>query len=275
MTSRRQFLANVSALAAVTTLPVAAQVKSVALPVARRVPTVDEYYGTKVSDPYRWMEDANDPELLPWLKAQSSHARAVLDDIPGRATLARRVSELSGELVVTRKVGATEAGLFFEQLPAGAQNFKLFFRREGGEARILIDPTTLTMDGKHVSLDWWAPATSGRHVVYGLSPAGSEASTAHIMEVESGRIFEARIPDTDFGVTGWLPDGSGFFYIQFVGKRGTPDFYWDSVVKLHLLGTDPKSDRIVLRRGLYPQIPMKEIQVGVVRPVQGTAQATV
>ena len=73
---------------------------------------------------------------------------------------------------------------------------------------------------------------SGRHVAYGLSPAGSEASTAHVMGVESGKILETRIPNTDFGITGWLPDGSGFLYIHFIGERGTPTFYWDSVVTI-------------------------------------------
>ena len=235
----------------------------------------DDYYGTTVADPYRWMENTNDPDLLPWLKAQNDHARTVLDGIQGRSALGRRVSELSGELSITKKVRAADERLFFEQQPAGAQNFKLFVRDDGGPARILVDPTTLEIDGKHVSLDWWEPALSGRHLAYGLSPAGSEASTARVMEVESGKILAARIPNTDFGITGWLPDGSGFLYVQFIGERGTPTFYWDSVVKLHLLGSDPKQDRFVLRRGLYAQIPMKEIQVGVIRPVAGTDQAIV
>ena len=275
MTDRRQFLTCVGAFGGLTVLRASAQEPGAALPVAKRVKAADDYYGTTISDPYRWMEDPTDPDLLPWLKAQDAHARAVLSQIQGHHALGRRVSELSGGLSITRKVRATEGKLFFEQQPAGAQNFKLFVREHDRPARILIDPTTLEMDGKHVSLDWWEPALSGRHVAYGLSPAGSEASTARVMEVESGKILEARIPDTDFGITGWLPDGSGFLYIQFIGERGTPTFYWDSVAKLHVLGSDPKGDPIVLRRGLFAQIPMKEIQIGVVRPVAGTDQATV
>ncbi|RPI41212.1 MAG: S9 family peptidase, partial [Betaproteobacteria bacterium] len=275
MTDRRQFLSSVGAFAGVAALPSSAQEPRSALPPAKSVMASDDYYGTTIADPYRWMENTSDPDLLPWLKAQNAHARAVLDGIPGRAALGARISELSGELSITKKVRATDGRLFFEQQPAGAQNFKLFVRDDGRPARVLIDPTTLEIDGKHVSLDWWEPALSGRHVAYGLSAAGSEASTAHVMEVESGKILEARIPNTDFGITGWLPDGSGFLYIQFIGERGTPTFYWDSVVKLHLLGADPKEDWVVLRRGLYAQIPMKEVQVGVVRPVAGTDQAIV
>ena len=275
MIDRRQLLCSVGALAGLATLGSRAQESRPVLPVAKRLVATDDYYGTTVADPYRWMENTNDPDLLPWLKAQNAQARAVLDGIPGRALLGSRVSELSGELSMTKKARATDGRLFFEQQPAGAQNFKLFVRDDDRPARVLIDPTKLEIDGKHVSLDWWEPSLSGRHVAYGLSPAGSEASTAHVLEVESGKILETRIPNTDFGITGWLPDGSGFLYIQFVGQRGTPTFYWDSVVKLHSLGSDPKEDRVVLRRGLYAQIPMKEIQVGVVRPVAGTDQAIV
>jgi prolyl oligopeptidase len=275
MIDRRQLLLTAGALAGFGPLRSLAQASRPVLPVAKRIVATDDYYGTTVTDPYRWMEDAKDPDLLPWLKAQNAHTRAILDGIPGRAAIGARVSELSGELSITTKVRATDGRLFFEQQPAGAQNFKLFVRDADRPTRVLIDPTKIEIEGKHVSLDWWEPDSSGRHVAYGLSPAGSEASTAHVMEVASGKILETRIPNTDFGITGWLPDGSGFFYIQFVGERGTPTFYWDSVVKLHLLGSDPKADRVVLRRGLYEQIPMKEIQVGAVRPVEGTGHAIV
>ena len=222
------------------------------------------------------MEDAKHPDLLPWLKAQDAHTRALLSDVRGRAALRARVSELSGELSVTRKAVAAGERVFFEQLPLGAQNYKLFVREQNGcAARTLVDPTTLTMNGKHVSLDWWEPDPTGRLVVYGLSPAGSEASTGHVMEVSTGRILEERISNIDYGITGWLQDGSGFFYIQLTGERGTPTFYWNSVVKLHLIHTDPGSDRVFLRRGLYPQVPIKEIQVGSIRPVLGTHHAIV
>ena len=212
---------------------------------------------------------------MPWLKAQDAYTRDVLAKIPGLAALRARVSELSGDLSVTRAVAVGGDRLFFEQLPAGAQNYKLFVKEGKSPSRTLIDPTTLTLAGAHVSLDWWEPSADGRHVAYGLSPAGSEASTTHVIDVDTGRILDERIADTDWGITGWLPDGTGFFYIQFTGERGSPNFYWDSVVKFHILGADPSTDRIVLRRGLFPHIPMTKVQVGVVRPVLGSDQTVV
>jgi len=276
MGDRRRFLAGASALAGFIAFPARAEsADAKPPPTAKQAQVFDDYYGTKVSDPYRWMEDTKDPDLLPWLKAQDAHTRAVLADVPGQAALRKRVSELSGELSVTRKAVAAMSRLFFEQLPLGAQNYKLFVREDGRATRTLVDPTALTIAGKHVSLDWWEPDPRGRLVAYGLSPAGSEASTGQVMEVSTGNVLEERIPNIDYGITGWLSDGSGFFYIQFTGERGTPTFYWDSVVKLHRIGTDPAADRVVLRRGMYAQIPMKEIQVGAIRPVLGTDRALV
>jgi prolyl oligopeptidase len=228
---------------------------------------VDDYYGTTVEDPYRWMEDGKHPELLPWLRAQDAHARSTLARIAGRDALQKKVSALSGNLSVTKKVVMSESGLFFEQQPAGAQNYTLFVREPSGTRRTLVDPTRLTIDGQHASLDWWQPDEAGRFVVYGLSPGGSEASIAHVLEIATGRTLEERIPNTDWGVTGWLPDGSGFLYSQFTGERGTPTFYWNSVVKLHRLHTDPRQDPVVLRRGLYSEVPILEVQAPIVQPI--------
>lgn len=244
-------------------------------PAARRLPVSDDYYGTTVVDPYRWMEDGRNPELLSWLQAQDAYTRKVLASVPGAARLRARVSQLSSDLSVTARVDVAGTRLFFEQQPAGAQNFKLFVREENASVRTLVDPTTLTIDDAHVSLDWWEPSNDGRYVAYGLSPAGSEASVAHVIDVDSGRVLEERIRDTDWGVTGWLPDASGFLYIQLTGKRGTPQLYWNSVVKLHRLGEDPAADRVVLKRGLYDSIAMTELQIGVVGTIRGSEHAIV
>src|SRR6185312_7164780 len=108
--------------------------------------------------------------------------------VPGAAKIRARVGELSSELSVTAKIDVAGGRLFYEQQPAGAQNYKLFVKDENGSSRILIDPTVLTIDGGHVSLDWWSPSPDGRRVVYGLSRAGSEASLTHVIDVGTGRI---------------------------------------------------------------------------------------
>jgi prolyl oligopeptidase len=228
---------------------------------ARVEPAVDDYWGTKVTDNYRWMENPKDPDWLPFLRTQNDRTRAVLDAIPGRKALGDRISALSGDAAATMRVASAGKWLFYQQRPVGADNFKLFVRGPDQADRVLIDPTAIKLGEAHVSLDWWEPSLDGKYIAYGLSPSGSEASVLHIMEVATGRVLPERIEKTDWGVTGWLPDGSGFFYIAFVNERGTPQFYLNSECRLHKLGTDPKTDRLMIRRGLVPGIDMDETQV--------------
>lgn len=257
--SRRDVLLTGTAALALGSLPPAlAAAADTDASAARVAPVTDDYYGTKVVDNYRWMENPKDLGWLPYLQAQNARTRAALDAIPGRAALARRISTLSGEATITRRVALSDSGLFYEQRAAGEQGFKLILRSQDGTARTLIDPTTIRSGQAHVSLDqWWTPSIDGRHIAYGLSPAGSEASVLHVMEVASGNVRPERIEKTDEGFISWLPDHSGFFYLQFVGERGTPEFYRDSVFKLHMLGADPATDRVVLKRGMHADVPME------------------
>jgi hypothetical protein len=183
-------------------------------PVARIEPVRETFFGTTVTDPYRWMENPKDPEWEPFMRGQDAHARATLKSIPGRDVLARRVSELSAGAAVASNVQSAGGQVFYQVRPAGADSFKLAVRQGAdGAERILIDPTTMKGDGGvHVSLDWWSASPDGRHVVYGLSPAGSEDSVLHVMEVATQRVLAERIAGTQYAGPSWLPDGSGFFY---------------------------------------------------------------
>ncbi len=242
-------------------------------PVARVDVVRDTYFGETLSDPYRWMENDKDPQWLPFLKGQDAHARAVLATIPGREQLLKRIQQLSGDAASTRSARRVGAQLFFEQRPVGADNYKLFLRRNGVD-RVLIDPTLLGRGGgSHLSLDWWEPSPEGRHVVYGLSKDGSEDSVLHVLEVESGRDLPERIADTQAASPQWLDDGSGFFYNQLTGAVGTPERYLDSRARFHRLGTDPGGDPILMRRGLDPRVTYERIQLPVIRTFLGSQHA--
>jgi prolyl oligopeptidase len=274
---RRRLLAQCSAAWTLSTLPprlLAAVPRAPARsPVARVEPVVEEVFGTRVVDDYRWMENPRDPDWLPFLQGQNKHARAVLDARPGHAALAWRIAALSGDTTATREVRGAGERLFYEQRPAGANHYMLFVREAGRPERVLIDPATLKSGNVHTSLDWWAPSFDGRHVVYGLSLAGSEASVLHVMAVDSGAILPERIEMTDDASPAWLPDGSGFFYIQLTGQRGTPTLYQHSVVKLHRLSTDPGSDAIVMGSGRDPAVPIEPLQFTRIVTAPEAAQA--
>jgi len=241
-------------------------------PVARVAVVKDTYFGETLSDPYRWMENSQDPEWLPFLRGQDAHARAVLDGIPGRAALLQRIEQLSGDTAVTRRVQRAGARLFFEQRPVGADNFKLFVQ-EGGVHRVLIDPTLRSGATSHFSLDWWRASPDGTRIVYGLSRDGSEDSLLRVLSVADGHDLPEAIPNTESANPHWLDDGSGFFYNQLTGKVGTPERYLDSQARFHRLGTDPQSDPVVMKRGLDPQVAFDNIQEPFVATFEGARHA--
>ncbi|HWX69105.1 MAG TPA: prolyl oligopeptidase family serine peptidase [Steroidobacteraceae bacterium] len=241
-------------------------------PVARVAVVKDTYFGETLSDPYRWMENDKDPEWLPFLKGQNTHARAVLDAIPGRDRLLERIQELSGDAASTRMARRAGGKLFFEQRPVGADNFKLFIRQHGVD-RVLIDPTLLSDANGHMSLDWWEPSPEGTHLVYGLSKDGSEDSVLHVLSVADGRELPERIANTEAANPHWLDDGSGFFYNQLTGAVDTPERYLDSHARFHRLGSDPAGDPILMKRGLDANVQYERIQLPVIRTFFGSAHA--
>ncbi|HQR49242.1 MAG TPA: prolyl oligopeptidase family serine peptidase, partial [Steroidobacteraceae bacterium] len=232
----------------------------IAPPIARVEPATDAYFGEKVTDPYRWMENDQDRDWRPYLEAQNAHTRAVLDNLPGRDALLERIQALSGALPTVAEVQLAGRCLFYEQRPAGANNFKLFVR-ESGQDRLLIDPTTYDTDGHHVSLDWWEAAPDGSKVAFGLSQDGSEDSTLHVVETATGRVLPERIPQAEGANPQWVPDGTGFFYNQLTGAVGSPDRFLDSRARFHRLGTDPAADPVVMARGLDPRVVFDRIQM--------------
>jgi prolyl oligopeptidase len=273
MNRRDWFVAAGGVLAGWLTRRVAAAATDIPpAPVARVAIVKDTYFGETLADPYRWMENDKDPEWLPFLKGQNAHARAVLDRIPGRDKLLRRIQQLSGDTGVTRRAHRIGGRLFFEQRPAGADNFKLFVR-ENGAVRVLIDPTLLSDAGSHQSLDWWVPSPNGSHVAYGLSQDGSEDSVLHILSVADTRDLSERIPNTEGADPQWLDDGTGFFYTQLTGVVDTPERYLDSQARFHVLGADPASDPILMKRGLDPNVVYERIQGPAIHTSLGSEHA--
>ncbi|MEP6886529.1 MAG: prolyl oligopeptidase family serine peptidase [Gammaproteobacteria bacterium] len=282
---RRQFLAGSTGALSMTLLPQAlfaapspaanSAAGSLAAPPVARVDVVhDTYFGETLSDPYRWMENDKDPEWLPFLKGQNDHTRAVLDKLPMRNSLLKRIQQLSGDTVATSRVQRAGGLFFFTQRPKGADNFKLFVRRgEHGPDRVLVDPTLSNAAPGHLSLDWWRASPDGRHVVYGVSQNGSEDSMLHILTVADGSLLTEQIPNTQDANPQWLDDGSGFFYNQLTGAVDTPERFLDSRARFHRLGLDPNSDPVLMKRGLVAGIDYDKIQAPNIVTFRGARHA--
>ena len=274
---RRTLLLTAGSAAALATLPRFAFSAGSGGPLVARIePVTETFFGASVTDPYRWMENPADKDWEPFMKSQAAHARAVLDGIPGRAALARRVSELAGDLEVINSIQIGGSYVFIEKRPAGSNNFQLFVRDGlNGAERLLIDPESRTQGDVHYSMNYWSASPDGKHVAYGMSPSGSENAVIEIIETATGTVLPDRIDRAQYAFPSWLPDGSAFFFNRLAegGTAGTTDYYMNSVCWLHRVGTDAKSDIKALARGQFEDVPVRDIEFPIVVPQPGSNHA--
>lgn len=222
-----------------------------ALPPAPQTPrenVVDDLHGTKVTDPYRWLEADATERVREWTDRQNARTRAVLDQLPQRAAFASRLRELLsvGLLSTPRPL----AGRIFHTRREGEQKQAVLYVRDSirGADRALIDPNTFDREGL-VTLDWYYPSPDARYVAYGLSRGGDEMSTLHVVETATGKALPDRIQHTQRSTVAWI-DG-GFFYTVHPapGSVAAGDENYYRRVRYHRLGDDPASDELVFGEG--------------------------
>jgi prolyl oligopeptidase len=222
----------------------------------------DDYFGAKIVDPYRWLEDLKSPEVSAWMKAQNDYTRAVLDRIPSRDRLHARIAELDNTGVRVFGLQSFGGRLFYQKQMPGDDNHRLYVRDAAtGTERLLINPELLTENGVHYSIDYFQASPDGKLVAVGISPGGSENSVLRILEADTGRDLGERIDRTQFGSIAWLPDNRSFFYNRLQKlPPGAPrtDYYLNSRVYIHRLGSDPDKDVAVFGRGLSASVKIDE-----------------
>lgn len=230
-------------------------------PDAPRVPVLDNYFGTSVTDYYRWMEVPKNPELAGYLKAQNARTRLILDSIPGRAKLGARIRALDDAINLTSRVERRRSLLIYEKLTPGSNTSKLFVREEiGGRERVLLDPIQFSKGDPHPAISYWVSSEDGAWVAVGLSSGGSENAALHLVETATGKALPEAIDRTNFGVTAWRPDSKALYYLRLpLVPPGAPPAakYQNVMTYVHVLGTDPAEDRAVFGIGLAPNVPME------------------
>ena len=232
----------------------------------------DTYFGTRVIDPYRWME-TDSPEFSTWMKGQADHTRSTLDALPLHAELAGRVKALdsAGSLLASAR---RRAGMIvYLGTEAGKTTFKLQARDDQGKNTILVDPDTLATADTHFSIDYYVPSNDGRLVAYGLSQSGSEMSVIHVVETATGKALPDIIDRARYADVSWQPDGKAFFYKRDRAlPAGAPqtDRFIRSRVYLHTLGASPETDEAVFGFEVSPTITVPdEVFPAVVSPHDG------
>ena len=223
-------------------------------------PVTETFFGTPVTDPYRYFENVDDPVVSAFFKDQNAYARAVLGNLgPARAQLFERIKALDNAGVSVTGVTVDGSYYFYEKLNPGDNSPKLYVRNaSGGDERVLVDPQQLATPGKHYTINYFLPSLDGGYVAYGISEGGSEAEVIHVVETATGRVLPDAIDRAYFvGATSWLPDGKSFYYVRFPKLQpGEPatDKETRAVNYLHVLGRDPDRDVPVFGYGVDPKV---------------------
>ena len=255
-------LATLSFIAAILSLslPISAQVTQP--PVATVRPVVDDYFGTKVTDPYRWMEDMKSPEFQAWMKAQNEYTRTIINSIPGRQKLLTDITTYDNARTSVVDFWKYGDRYFYRKIEPNQDNWKLYMRDvKTGQERMLVDPDRFkpANETAHYALDYIFPSWDGKYVAYGVSPGGSENSTLRIYDVDAGRDLPEAIDRCQFPSVNWLSDSKSFFYtrLQKTAPNDPPTAkYLDSQVLLHKAGESPDQDTLVISRKEAPAIPL-------------------
>jgi prolyl oligopeptidase len=227
-------------------------------PATRTDDAVEVIHGVTVHDPYRWLEDGEAPAVRGWATAQGAHTRRVLDALPRREAIAARLAQTldrgalggthprgSRRFFLRRVAGMDQLALFVqEDTPAGPRAASALGEvRDMETARVLVDPGELSADGA-TALDWWQPTKDGELICFGLSEAGSEDSTLHLLRVADGTWLPDRISRCRLAAVAFEPGNQAFVYTRYPEPGTVPpgeESYHRHVFR-HVLGTDPAGD---------------------------------
>jgi prolyl oligopeptidase len=210
--------------------------------------------GHRITDSYRWLEDAKSPETQRYVEQEMSYTRGILDPLPGREQIQQRLTQLAS----IGNIGTPQAAgkYYFYNRRDGTENQAVLYVREDirGKDRALVDVNKISADGT-VALDWWFPSEDGKYLAYGLSSNGSEDSTLHIINTATGDLLPDVIERTRFASLTWKKDDSGFYYNRQpkAGEVPAGQEVYFSKIYYHALGSDSATDPLIFGEGRNPQ----------------------
>jgi len=209
-------------------------------PETRRDNVKEVIHGVEVVDPYRWLEDRKSPETQAWIEAQNAHTRLLLDRLPGRERLRKRITDLQriDEIWSSRE---RNGRYFFEKRLASQEQFVIYMRQGlKGDDQVLIDPHPMSPDHtSYVSL--MAASKDGTLIAYALLQRGENEATLHVFNVDTRRDLADLLPKGVYLSVPFKADNSGFYYTrqETAGSR----------VYYHPLGSDPAKDAELFGKG--------------------------
>ncbi len=219
-------------------------------PKAKKIDQIDDYHGTKVSDPYRWLENPDAPESREWIEAQNKLTFGFLEQIPERAKIKERLTKLWNYEKYSAPFKESKRYFFYKN--DGLQNQNVLYTADSleGTPRVLLDPNTLSNNGT-VALSGTAMSHDGNLMAYSLSSAGSDWQEWKVRDIATGKDLEDQVKWSKFSGAAWTPDNKGFYYSRYDEpneKTKLEDANYFQKLYYHRLGTKQSEDTLIYER---------------------------
>jgi prolyl oligopeptidase len=231
------------------TLYSAAPTAPLTYPQARRSDQVDDYHGTKVADPYRWLEDTDSAETHSWVEAENKVTFGYLDQIAYRQAIRDRLTKLWNYERFTTP--SQYGGRYFFLHNTGLQQQNVLFVSESlnAEPRVLLDPNTLSADGT-VALAGDAISDDGKLMAYAIATSGSDWTEWHVRDIDTGKDLSDDLKWVKFSGASWTKDNQGFYYSRYDEPTGATmrDTNYFQKLYYHRLGTAQSADKLIYDR---------------------------
>ncbi|XP_019880935.1 prolyl endopeptidase isoform X2 [Aethina tumida] len=218
--------------------------------VARDESVVDDYFGTQVKDPYRWLEDPDSEKTQAFVDAQNALTRPYLDSCPYKEKLREHITKLWN--YPKSSIPFRHGDKYYQHRNTGLQNQSVIYVLDDlkSEGKIFLDPNTFSDDGT-VALSNTAFSEDGKTFAYGLSTSGSDWIEIKFLNVETGENYKEVLKKVKYSSLTWMHDNKGFFYGAYLDQTGKADgsetkSSENQKLYYHLLGTDQSQDIVVV-----------------------------
>ena len=210
---------------------------------------VDNYHGTEIADPYRWLEDDNSERTAEWVKAQNEVTFGYLNSLPQRKAIRERLEELWN--YPTQSAPAKRGEWYYISRNSGLQNQSVIYRKRNlsdTEEEVFFDPNTLSEDGT-VALNTGTFTKDGRYFAYSLASAGSDWVEIFVLDTKTMKPLADHIKWVKFSGASWTRDGRGFYYSAYDAPKEGDGVYsaqnTNQKVYFHRLGTKQEEDILI------------------------------